>query len=236
MSDHSSGYGRELSEDEVAADAHRDFVGGRWQEIGRLQFDFLVARGLRPRDILVDIGCGPLRGGIHFIHYLEPGHYYGIDRNASLLEAGLRLELSAAAVGPEGQAIDLRGRIPPGHLLHSTRFEFERLGVRADYALAQSVFTHVPLNSVRLCLANLAPWMKPGASFYASYFRCEDGHPVAQSLEHSGGAIQTWGDRDPYHYSVDDMRHCARGLGWGLEPLGEWGHPAGQEMLRFSRC
>ncbi len=32
-------------------------IGGRWEEIGRLQFDFLVAEGLMPAHTLLDIGC-----------------------------------------------------------------------------------------------------------------------------------------------------------------------------------
>ncbi|HEY7982454.1 MAG TPA: hypothetical protein VID19_13355, partial [Candidatus Eremiobacteraceae bacterium] len=37
---------------------HRAYVGGIWEEIGKLQFDFLVAHGLRPEHHLVDVGCG----------------------------------------------------------------------------------------------------------------------------------------------------------------------------------
>ncbi len=38
-------------------------VGGLWDEIGQLQFDFLRAKGLLPRHKLLDFGCGSLRGG-----------------------------------------------------------------------------------------------------------------------------------------------------------------------------
>ena len=40
-------YGRELSDEEIANKAHRDFVGGYWEAIGRLQFEFLRDQGLR---------------------------------------------------------------------------------------------------------------------------------------------------------------------------------------------
>ena len=74
-------YHRALSESEIAADARREFVGGLWEEIGELQFQFMVAQGLRPEHRLVDIGCGALRGGLHFVRYLDRGHYYGLDLN-----------------------------------------------------------------------------------------------------------------------------------------------------------
>src|SRR3990167_1367555 len=74
---------------------HRNAVGGWWEIIGRLQFDFLVAQGLQPQHHLLDVGCGSLRGGLHFIRYLAPGHYVGLDRDAELLAAG-RAELAMA--------------------------------------------------------------------------------------------------------------------------------------------
>src|SRR6476620_10345865 len=63
---------------------HRDYVGGLWDEIGQLQFDFLVSNGLKPQHYLLDIACGSLRAGIHFIPYLETGHYLGIDKEPEL--------------------------------------------------------------------------------------------------------------------------------------------------------
>jgi hypothetical protein len=64
---------------------HRDYIGGMWEEIGRLQFNFLRQQGLTPSHCLLDIGCGALRGGVHFITYLEPGHYLGLDKEKTLI-------------------------------------------------------------------------------------------------------------------------------------------------------
>jgi hypothetical protein len=81
-------YERQLTPEEIAAGAHRDLVGGLWDEIGVLQFDFLRQQGLLPQHKLMDIGCGALRCGIPIIRYLDEGNYYGLDINASLIEAG----------------------------------------------------------------------------------------------------------------------------------------------------
>ena len=54
---------------------HRDYVGAHWEELGSLQFRFMVDQGLLPHHVLVDIACGSLRGGVHFIPYLDPGNY-----------------------------------------------------------------------------------------------------------------------------------------------------------------
>src|SRR5437868_130600 len=76
---------------------HRVAVGGMWEEVGRLQLDFLVSRGMLPGHRLLDLGCGSLRGGIHFVGYLEPEQYVGVDASAELLVTG-RLELQRAGL------------------------------------------------------------------------------------------------------------------------------------------
>ena len=75
-----NGYGRQLTDAEIESRAHRELVGGLWEELGVLQFEFLVKRGLKPHHRLLDVGCGALRGGVHFVRYLDPGCYHGIDR------------------------------------------------------------------------------------------------------------------------------------------------------------
>ena len=74
-------------------DWHRLGVGGMWEEIGKLQYELVVREGLLPRHKLLDVGCGSLRGGVHFIRYLDSGNYYGMDKNEKLLSAGHDVEL-----------------------------------------------------------------------------------------------------------------------------------------------
>lgn len=57
-------------------------IGGMWEEIGQLQIDFLKSEGLLPAHRLLDIGCGTLRGGRHFIGYLDAGRYTGTELSA----------------------------------------------------------------------------------------------------------------------------------------------------------
>src|ERR1700751_5555007 len=103
-----------------------------WERRGQLQFDFLVSRGLRPEHVLLDIACGALRGGVHFIRYLDPGNYLGIEKEAALIRRALAKELPR----------DVRAEKRP-ELVVSGDFEFERFSKRANFALAQSLFTHL---------------------------------------------------------------------------------------------
>ena len=50
-------YGEELSESDIEQNRHRNFIGGKWEEIGQLQYDFLLKQGLQPQQKLLDIGC-----------------------------------------------------------------------------------------------------------------------------------------------------------------------------------
>jgi len=44
--------------------------------------------GLQPKDYLLDLGCGTLRGSIPIIRYLEKKHYCGIEVRSDVLEEG----------------------------------------------------------------------------------------------------------------------------------------------------
>jgi hypothetical protein len=45
---------RATDEDTLTKEGHREFVGGFWEQLGQLQFDFLVKQGLKPS---VPAGC-----------------------------------------------------------------------------------------------------------------------------------------------------------------------------------
>jgi hypothetical protein len=191
---------------------HREYVGGLWDQLGRLQFDFLVAQGLRPHHYLLDVGCGCLRGGVHFIGYLEPGHYCGLEKEPLLLEAGLRDEL------PAGMRETKRPRL---HL--TADFDCIPFAVPLDFGLAQSLFTHLPAGLVRTCLARIRPAFRPGGVFFATFF--ETGREqLNPALPHDHGY---------FAYTRRQMEDLGRHEGWRPEHLGEWGHPRGQRMMRF---
>jgi SAM-dependent methyltransferase len=61
---------------------------GCWEELQRYQFRAVTELGLQPHDTLLDIGCGPLQGGVAFIRYLAPSSYYGVDQKPAALRAG----------------------------------------------------------------------------------------------------------------------------------------------------
>jgi len=123
---------------------HRERVGGMWDEIGRLQLEFLISQGLKPEHKLLDIGCGSLRGGVHFIQYLNDGNYFGVDKDKRLLEAGFRIELPR---------YELKHKTI--HLVQMNNFDFSILSTQFDFALAQSLFTHLSWYNIVRCIINV---------------------------------------------------------------------------------
>jgi len=214
-------YERQLGPAEIAAGEHRELVGGLWEELGALQIGYLRAQGLRADHHLVDVGCGALRGGIHFIQYLDPGHYHGIDINASLIDAGKR---ELAQLGLEWKA---------PRLLVNDAFELHRFDMQFDVAIATSVFTHLPLNHILRCLVEVRRVLRPGGCFHATFFEAP-GPAHLDPLPHSPGGIVTYLDADPYHYGADEIRWVAGNAGLQAQRVGAWGHPRDQQMWVFS--
>lgn len=213
-------------------DTHRGWVGGMWEEMGRLQLNFLRERGLEPHHDFLDVGCGALRAGIHFIRYLEPDRYCGLDLSAWMLAAG-RVEADRAGLAAE-------------HFrLHVTdEFDASVFGRSFDFALAQSVFTHVSINSVLVCLRQVERVLRPGGRFFATFFHSpagtraclQDGRPERLVWPRPDGppAI-TYPDRDPFHYGYDVFEWLCEGSDLEPELFGVWGSPRGQSMLVFTK-
>lgn len=204
--------------------SNRRAVGGLWEEIGHLQFDFLVQQGLKPHHYLLDVGCGSLRGGVHFADYLEAGHYYGIDKSRKLLEAGKK----------ELKRSNLLHKKPT--LMRTDSFACQAMNQTFDYALAQSVFTHLPLNSIIRCLACVGKVLKPAGCFFATFFENPKGKHNLEPVAHprtDGPDIMSFFDGDPYHYDFPTLEWACEGTGLQAHYLGDWNHPRDQKMVVF---
>lgn len=147
----------------VAADPKKA-IGGMWEEIGSLQFDFLRRMGLQPEHSMLDLGCGTLRGGRHFIRYLHESGYTGIDISPACIDAARQL------LKDEG----LEDKQPTLILNTSRSLEFlEFQGRQFDFILAQSVFTHLPEELIRECFAHVGKVMHANTAFYFTYWQAD---------------------------------------------------------------
>ena len=215
-----NGYWRALDAEDIRRGEHRTMVGAMWDDIGRLQFEFLRAQGLEPHHRLLDVGGGALRGGVHFVRYLEPGHYCGLDANASLIEAGHH-ELALGGLADRG-----------ARLLADGDFNVGRFGERFDMAIAVSLITHLYTNHVQICLARVAEALVPGGRFFVTFFEAPHSahlHPLVQPP----GEITTHYANDPFHQSFEELATLATRAGLEASRIGDFGHPRGQRMVVF---
>ncbi len=191
---------------------HREYVGGKWDQIGNLQFEFLKAQGLEPHHVFLDVGCGSLRGGVHIIPYLEAGNYLGIEKEQILIDAGIKQELGRPLY---------ESKQP--QLVVSAAFEFPRFTKVPDFALAQSLFTHLTVDHIDVCMKKLRAFVPGGCRFFAT-FRATDETIANPDTSH---------DRRRFHYTRARMEQLGIDNGWVPHYVGDWNHPRGQKMIEY---
>ncbi len=178
---------------------HRAYIGGRWEEYGQLEFDFLISRGLKPEHVLLDIACGSLRAGVKFIPYLDAGNYLGIEKEDSLIKQGLAKEL------PPEVAAEKRPE-----LVVSGDFEFERFTKQPDYSLAWSLFTHLTRPDLEKCLGNLRAQVPQTHQFYATFLPGGEDENEAKSHAHAA-----------FYYPREELEAMGASNGWDCEYIGD---------------
>lgn len=201
--------------DRIAELGHRSFVGGDgkyWDEISRLQYDLLIANGLLPHHVVLDIACGSLRAGKEFIRYLNKGNYLGLDKEIDLIILGVACELGVE---------EFKSKRPK--FVISDKFDFSGFPVKPDFAIAQSLFTHLTKDDIRLCLTRLREFVDREVRFFATFFEVNE--PVEN--QKVSDAIEC------FFYTKDEVKDIAGLAGWKMSYIGEWGHPRGQHLLRF---
>ena len=155
-------YYKELMKIRIKYEGAESAVGFNFQQMGMHQFTFLKEQGLQKHHSLLDIGCGCLRGGIHFIDYLNRRCYTGCDISPEIITEAHKVLLKK----------DLHEKCP--RLFVNKNLQFKEFNQQFDYILAQSVFSHLPDKDIKECFRNLHWIMHKSSVFYATFFKHED--------------------------------------------------------------
>jgi SAM-dependent methyltransferase len=183
-------------------------IGGKWEEIGQLQFDLLLNQGLQPHHKMLDVGCGTLRGGRHAIRYLNAGNYSGIDISPKAIEHAKQL------VQQEG-LFEKGPRLVVSEKMNLQFREFS--GETFDFILAQSVFTHLKPEHITECFEYIGDIMDESSAFYFTYTKGE-----------AYGQI----GRKGFCYPFSFFESLAGQFGFNLRDCSkEYNHPRGQLMV-----
>lgn len=181
-------------------------VGGMWGEIGRLQFEFLKKQGLEPKHELLDVGCGTLRGGMHFISYLKEGNYSGYD-------------ISARAIDYAHDVIKHKFVDQRPLVFHNMEgLQHHALSERQfDFILAQSVFTHLGPELIEIHFQYLDQVLKPGGVFYFTFDEANESN-VEREVD--------------FQYPISFFKELSKAHGFRLnDHRSEYVHPRNQVML-----
>lgn len=174
----------------VNDDAKRDpnaAVGGYsqelWNEIGVRQFEYLSNHGLLPNHKLLEIGCGNLRAGLHFIRYLNKGNYYGTDISWRVIEDG-KGNLSRH---------HLMSKSPHLFVTDSANYDFFEDN-KFDVIHAHGVFTNMPSNVLTQHLIEAKRLLKKDG-FFDFTFRegkfLDSGENTSFPMEHVVAIIES---------------------------------------------
>ncbi|KAF5201019.1 S-adenosyl-l-methionine-dependent methyltransferases superfamily protein [Thalictrum thalictroides] len=137
---------------ELLVEEHHSNYGEPWAG-GRDVFEFLAESvHLSPDSRVLEIGCGTLRVGIHFIRYLNSEHFHCLERDELSLIAAFRYEL------PSQGLLHKRPLIVKGEDM-----DFSKFGSGFQYSLiyASAVFLHMPDKLVWIGLERLIDRLKP---------------------------------------------------------------------------
>ena len=186
----------------LAEGRHRDIVGGRWDETGRLQMDLLREAGLAPHHHLLDIGAGSLRLGCKAVAYLEPGHYWATDASCALMLRGREAELA----DPSRLALD--------HLIEDADFALPGVPDAITHAICFAVFTHLPPEVTAQALVRIRARLPHLQRLLFTLFLAPDG---AEGAFRQRDGVVTHPDRPPYHLTRNQAARLARAA--GFEPV-----------------
>ena len=181
-----------------------DFEAG-----GRLQLQALQYLGLRPQMTVVDLGCGCLRAGYWIIHFLDAGRYCGIEPRRDRVELGLRHLLEPGVAEAKRPRFD-----------HRPEFDSSVFGLRFNFFLARSVWTHAAKPQICRMLDNFLRDAAGGGILLASYL------PAGRGPDYQGtswvGTSHEGGTPGIVHHDAEWIRDQCERRGLAVAPLGRF--------------
>ncbi|WP_433111839.1 class I SAM-dependent methyltransferase [Micromonospora sp. CA-246542] len=182
---------------------HRGWVGpaGYYDRIGALQFAILVLLGMREHHLLLDIGCGSLRGGRLSLVYLNEGRYHGIEPERQILEDGVAYEVSDGLVA-----------LKKPRFSTNSDFSAKHFGVDFDFVLASGIFMHAAPAQVAQCFGAVAETLSEDGLFVGAFLPSE-----ADEVKDS------WTYPEVQRYTPATLERIAVDHGLRLQAM-EWPH------------
>jgi len=176
---------------------------GYWEPLQAYQFEFLKTVGLKPQHSLLDIGCGPLQGGIKFIDYLEPGKYTGIDLRQKAIVAAYKQVIR----------YNLSGKNP--RLIMSDSFGRDELNDGCfDYIWISQLLYHLSPERIEALFLQISSQMGDTSVFY--------GDIIDYDMPQLASGT-SWQEFNFYQHQPEDLQAMAKQSGLAIDIVGQTG-------------
>jgi ubiquinone/menaquinone biosynthesis C-methylase UbiE len=116
--------------------------------------------------MVLDVGCGALRGGYWIMRVLDPGHYCGIEPNVAMLDAGLERIVEPEVVERAAPRFD-----------RNDGFDFGVFGAMFDFVIARSIWTHASKPQIETMLDSFVAVAAPDGVFLTSVLPVSEERP-----------------------------------------------------------
>ena len=173
---------------------------GFWNELQSYQINTLTTLGLKPGHSLIDIGCGPLQGGVPCIRYLDANRYTGIDIMPNRIRAAYG-EVARHDLGEKNPRILLSRSFGESETGENELFDFmwaSQIMYNLDDSLIVSLFGFI---SRRL---------KPTGKFLGDVYS-PDFYEFKYPEKHSGRS---------FNYTLETLQELGRKHGLAVRCLG----------------
>ncbi len=178
--------------------------------------------------VFLDIGAGDIVLGEKLHEIGVPKKFYVQDLSEPSISSGLERLVAAGIDTSIFQS------------LISSDFSFDSIeDEEVDFAFSNSLFSHLSLNSILLCLRHLSSKMQSGKSYFSSMIVLPND---IEALDYDwsymnklGTNVVSYAIKDPFHYTDSTIRNLLNfRTGFEVKAIHDYGHPF-QKLVEFIR-
>lgn len=219
------------SQEDLTTESYRKiFNKADWDAAGLNQLNFLIQNGLQKDSVLLDVGCGPLRGGSKAIEFLDPFNYYGVDVNKRYLEIGVNNVLKNN---------NLLWKVTENNFLLNGDFDFDIFHKKFNMIVCFYVFSYLPIDMFETFLTKTAECIENKGKVLASFWIVEENYNTKDNniieIEYSGKKIVTHFDKCPYYTKKSVLQQISEKNNWSMKEIKEHNFKYKQSFFEFQR-